>query len=222
MLRKETISPPLLESLSTLMMMETIKTHRLVGGTALALQTGHRISIDIDLFSDKTNNYEDILQELSEKFGNQLRKGRYISGPMGKGITVFLNDIKTDILDWNSKFIRYPFIDENIRIAHKEEIIPMKFNTFLCAPEFARYEKKDYIDIAFLMKEYSLHKMIELYEEKYPDEIMSGRLMIEGLQLHELAEKKITPKMLIDFTWEDAKNQIEQSITLYNQMRIKN
>ena len=53
MLKKETVSPSLLEVLEVLMAMNTIKDHRLVGGTALSLQIGHRISVDIDLFSDK-------------------------------------------------------------------------------------------------------------------------------------------------------------------------
>ena len=56
MLRKETVCTPLLENLAVLMEMKTIKTHRLVGGTALSLQIGHRISVDIDLFSDQKNN----------------------------------------------------------------------------------------------------------------------------------------------------------------------
>ena len=53
MLRKETISTELLEVLKSLMEMPILKNHRLVGGTSLALQIGHRISIDIDLFSEK-------------------------------------------------------------------------------------------------------------------------------------------------------------------------
>jgi hypothetical protein len=146
MLRKEAVSPPLLESLFTLMELKTIKTHRLVGGTALALQIGHRISVDIDLFSDGKNDYEEIQEELYEKFGNKFAKGRNISSSISKGIAVYLNDIKTDILDWKVKFIRPALIDEGLRLASKEDIIPMKFYTFLCSPEFAWYKKKDYVD----------------------------------------------------------------------------
>jgi hypothetical protein len=215
MLRKETVSAPLLESLVVLMEMKTIKTHRLVGGTALALQIGHRTSVDIDLFSDNKNDYEEIQEELYEKFGNKFTKARNISSPVGKGIAVYLNDIKTDILDWKAKFIRPTLIDEQVRVASKEDIIPMKFNTFLCSPEYARYEKKDYVDIANLMKEYSLEQMISLYNEKYPNEIMSSRLMIEGLQLSEMADKKVMPKMLNNETWDNTKKQIEKSIDLY-------
>ena len=142
MLRKETVSPSLLESLAVLMEMKTIKTHRLVGGTALALQIGHLVSVDIDLFSDAKSDYDAIQEELYEKFGNKFNKGRNISNSFCKGIAIYLNNVKTDILDWKTKFIRPVLLDELIRLASKEDIIPMKFNTFLCSPEFARYEKK--------------------------------------------------------------------------------
>jgi len=75
MLRKETVSAPLLESLIVLMEMETIKAHRLVGGTALALQIGHRMSIDIDLFSDgKTDSCLGVLFRCPTPKLNQIIK----------------------------------------------------------------------------------------------------------------------------------------------------
>ena len=221
MLRKETVSPPLLESLNVLMDMKTITTHRLVGGTALALQIGHRISVDIDLSSDEKNDYEEIQEALYEKLGNKFTKGRYMNSSVSKGISVYLNNIKTDILDWKAKFIRPAIVVENIRMASKEDIIPMKFNTFLCSPEFARYEKKDYIDIANLMKEYSMEYMISLYNEKYPNELLSSRLMIEGLQLSEMADKKVMPKMLNNQTWADTKKQIEDSIAVFIEKQMR-
>ncbi len=156
MLRKETVSAELLESLNILMQMPALKNYRLVGGTALALQIGHRISVDIDLFSDKKHESELILGELSNTFGKNFAEGRRISGILGKGISVFINNIKTDILDWNTRFIRPEYIDEGIGLASKEDIITIKFNTFLCAPEFAGYEKKDFVDIALLLRDFSL------------------------------------------------------------------
>lgn len=202
------------------MEMETIKTHRLVGGTALALQLGHRMSIDIDLFSDGKTDYDAVQEELYEKFGNKFSKGRSIYSSFSKGIAIYLNNIKTDILDWKSKFIRPFILDEQIRLASKEDIIPMKFNTFLCSPELARYEKKDFVDLANLMKEYSLEQMMQLYNEKYPNELMSSRLMIEGLQLSEMADKKVMPKMLNAETWEDTKKQIEESIASFIKKKL--
>ena len=221
MLRKETVSTELLAVLKSLMELPILKNHRLVGGTSLALQIGHRISIDIGLFSEKKNNYNAIRIELQKKFGKTFQEGYEINSPMGKGLSVFINDIKTDILDWNTKFIRPEFIDEEIRLASKEDIIPMKFNTFLCATEFARYEKKDYTDIAHLLKEFSLSQMIELYKTKYPNQLMSDRMILEGLKLNEMADKKFMPQMLNNITWVDVKKQIDNSILVYAENRIK-
>ncbi|OFX52426.1 MAG: hypothetical protein A2046_05245 [Bacteroidetes bacterium GWA2_30_7] len=221
MLRKETVHTELLECLHALMELEILKNHRLVGGTALALQIGHRISVDIDLFSDKKNNYKAIHTELKKKFGKKLKEGFKINSPMGKGLSVFINEIKTDIIDWNTKFIRPPVIEEGIRLASKEDIIPMKLNTFLCSAEYARYEKKDYTDIAFLLKEFSLEVIIDLYKTKYPDQLMSDRTILEGLKLHEMADKRFMPKMLINVTWKDIKKQIDNSILVYSEKRIK-
>jgi len=53
MLYKETTTPFLFEILTQLMTMPLLADFRLVGGTALSLQRGHRISDDIDLFTDK-------------------------------------------------------------------------------------------------------------------------------------------------------------------------
>ena len=156
MLKKEAVSSALLETLSGLMGVKSLKNYRLVEGTALALQMGHRVSVDIDLFSTETNNYPLIARDLSKKFGKKFEKARFLQSIHGKGLAVFINGIKTDILDWRSPFIRKPILLGGIRMSHKEDIIPMKFNAFLCSPEYARYEKKDYIDIAFLLKEYSL------------------------------------------------------------------
>lgn len=174
MLRKEAVSSTLLETLQLLTQFKTLQSHRLVGETALAPQLGHRMSIDIDLFSDHVNDYDAIQKELFECFGSNFAMGRFVRSSLCQGVTVYLNNIKTDILDWHSKFIRPEFISEGVRLAAKEDIIPMKFNTFLCAPELARYEKKDFVDIAQLMKEYGLEQMISLYLEKYPQELMSS------------------------------------------------
>lgn len=52
MLHWETVNDLLKESLQTLMKAEELKDFRLVGGTALSLHLGHRMSVDIDLFTD--------------------------------------------------------------------------------------------------------------------------------------------------------------------------
>ncbi|WP_164847822.1 nucleotidyl transferase AbiEii/AbiGii toxin family protein [Sandaracinomonas limnophila] len=96
------------------------KPFRLVGGTALSLQIGHRESVDIDLFSDqeyKSINFEEIDNFLKQNFKyvstNQLPPAlgkAYIIGADEK------NTIKLDI--YYTEPISYPCVEiENIRMA---------------------------------------------------------------------------------------------------------
>ena len=67
MLRKETVSESTLELLKTLMKDELLGNFFLAGGTALALQIGHRISIDLDLFTEASFNENEMLTNLEER-----------------------------------------------------------------------------------------------------------------------------------------------------------
>ena len=65
MLHYETIYPNTLELLKKIQSLDMFKESRLVGGTALALQLGHRVSIDLDFFGKIDAPLEDIVFELS-------------------------------------------------------------------------------------------------------------------------------------------------------------
>ena len=65
MLHYETIYPNTLELLKKIQSLDMFKESRLVGGTALALQLGHRVSVDLDFFGKIDAPLEDIVFELS-------------------------------------------------------------------------------------------------------------------------------------------------------------
>ena len=60
MLQTQTVSPELLELLNKIMKSEVFSDFILVGGTALALQIGHRNSVDIDMFGNSEINNSNI------------------------------------------------------------------------------------------------------------------------------------------------------------------
>jgi len=71
MLYWNTVAPLLESVLKDLMQQNEFKNFRLVGGTALSLHLGHRMSIDIDLFTDqeyRTVNFEVLENHLSNKY----------------------------------------------------------------------------------------------------------------------------------------------------------
>lgn len=66
MLHYDTISPGTLELLRKIQSLDMFKDARLVGGTALALQLGHRKSVDLDIFGHVDASLQEIVLELSE------------------------------------------------------------------------------------------------------------------------------------------------------------
>lgn len=66
MLHYETVSPHLLNVLKKIQQLPEVSAFRLVGGTSLSLQMGHRTSVDIDLFTDKSFDIAE-LQKILDK-----------------------------------------------------------------------------------------------------------------------------------------------------------
>jgi hypothetical protein len=150
----------------------------------------------------------------------EFKVGHYINSKFGKGICFYLDGIKTDIIDWKMPF-KYPIIEmEKIRMASKEDILGMKLDIITAAPEYARYDKKDFVDLVCLFNDFSIAQMIEIYKQRHPQLAFPERMVLEGLQYAELADKKPNPTMLIDLSWEEVKSKIAQAIQDYLNMRI--
>jgi len=157
MLRKETVQPDTLGILKDLMLDEDLTDFFLVGGTALSLQIGHRMSIDLDLFSLKPFDDNLLLEHLEKKNGFQ-------SGFQAK------NTLKGQIDKTEVDFIThgYPLVEEiqdieGLRIAGLKDIAAMKMNAITGNGT----RLKDFIDVAFLSSHLSLDTIVEAYEKKY-------------------------------------------------------
>jgi len=195
--------------------LKVLGNHRLVGGTALALQIGHRISVDIDLFSSQPSDYESIEKELVNEFREEAKILHYIHSPLGKGISFLISGVKTDILDWTKSF-HFPVEEiDGIRMASREEIASMKLDIITSLPEFIRYEKKDFVDLAFLLSDFSIYELIQFYRQKNPGAGFPERLILEALQTSELADKKPHPRMLIPLDWSSTKKKINEAVNSF-------
>lgn len=163
-----TISPILMNALTKLMREKVFNDFRLVGGTALALQLGHRISVDIDLFTDMeygSMNLEEIAESVKRLFP-------YVEGlekldTEALGYTLYCGENNSDIvkvdLFYTDPFLFPPIIDGDLHFANTRDIAAMKI---LAISNASR--GKDYWDIHELMKHLSLNEMINLAAKRYP------------------------------------------------------
>ena len=202
MLQTQTVKPELLELLEDLMKIEEFQNLRLVGGTSLALQIGHRVSIDIDLFGQlDVDDFQ--LTELLKKYENVRLLNKT------KSIKVFsINGIKVDFVNYPYPWLNISIKEENIVLASCEDIGAMKI-----AAITQRGSKKDFIDLFFLLKQFSLKQLFEFYNAKITDG--NSWIALRSMTFFEDANLQPMPKMFIEADWEEIKNEIIKTVTHY-------
>lgn len=193
MLHLETVHPDTLGLLKRLQALPVLSETRLVGGTALALQLGHRRSIDLDFFGcwGEVNLLPDL-----ESCGSVVRTG-------GTGRLQFyeINQIKVDFVTYAYAWLKEASFEGGLRLAQIEDIAAMKLEAVT-----NRGSKKDFIDVAFLLDLFPLEELLGLYQRKYPAGLKLP--VMRSLVYFDDAETTDMPVMLKPLSWDDAKERI--------------
>ena len=201
MLFLKTIEPQTLSLLKRLQALPELADTRLVGGTALALQFGHRISVDLDLFG-KWDYSKDLCSILSLVGRVEKESGT----PDGRMAFLYIDGVKVDCISYEKyEWLEPPVVEERLRLAGVKDIAAMKINAIT-----NRGVRKDFVDIARLLDEHSLSEMIEWYLQKYPD--ANPALALRSLSYFADAEAMPMPRMMIPFNWNSAKERIQSAI----------
>lgn len=155
MLHTEILTTSTLGLLKAIQTIDTFQSFSLVGGTALALQLGHRLSIDLDFFTTESFDKELAKAELND-IGNWQTDSENKIGLRGQ-----LNGVKIDLITY-----RYPLLEpavtiDDIRMLSQADISAMKL-----AAVTNRGAKKDFYDIFFLLRHYSFSQLCNCYKAK--------------------------------------------------------
>ena len=154
----EVILPHTLRILVEIMGDTDLKDFILVGGTALALQLGHRLSVDLDLFTQKDFDTNTLSDYLTETYAFSTD---YVARNTLKGV---IEDVKCDFITHKYDFIAPLIVEKNLRMASLLDIAAMKLNAI--AHNGTRY--KDFIDMYFLLEYQSLNSCLRAFGSKYP------------------------------------------------------
>lgn len=195
-----TVTPLLRKVLNDLMASKEFKAFRLVGGTSLSLQKGHRESVDIDLFTEAEYGSVDfkVLDRFLRKQYKHVDTSDYEEIGMGKSYTVGntkTQAVKIDIY-YTDAYIRPAEIIDYIRLASVEEIIAMKLDVISRGGR-----KKDFWDLHEVMDEYPLKKMLALHKERYPY-AHDKKLIVKNFTEFTEADKDFDPVCLRQKYWE--------------------
>ena len=206
MLHFETVEPDTLRLLRKLMDAPCLAGFSLVGGTCLSLRHGHRMSVDLDLFSVLQFDNEQLKEELANSgfhFSETFYSNRL-------GLFGYIQGVKVDFVRHHQFPLLSPIENtDGIRMFADPDIIAMKTSAIL-----RRAVKKDFWDVAELLKHYTLDDFVRFYEAKYPDQ----QLLItvpRALSYFDEAENSPAPNCLRGLSWESIKDTIRKAVREY-------
>lgn len=209
-----TVNPLLLSTLTDIMSNDLFDDFILVGGTALSLRLGHRVSVDIDLFT--TAEYGSIDFDKIEacfrgkySYVYKLNAGNIVG--MGQSFYIGGSEhesIKVDLF-YNEPFIRPHSLIDNIRLASLDDIVAMKVDVVQ-----RKGRKKDFWDLHALLDRYSIKRMIELHEERYPYS-HSKDIIIENFTDFDRADDDFDPICFHGKFWESIKDDFFEEINRF-------
>ncbi len=170
MLQTAAVAPSTLELLSKLQSETVLGSTRLVGGTALSLQIGHRKSDDLDLFSTETLDGLAVQELLVGKYG-------FIPSVITENTLIgFIHGVKIDVIFHPFPWLEEALEEDGFRIAAKDDIAAMKMHAIINSGK----RPKDFVDIAFLSMYFSYNEIKQLLLKRYPayDPLMADRAMV--------------------------------------------
>ena len=208
MLSLQTVYPDTLELLKRLSSLPVLRAMRLVGGTALALQYGHRRSVDLDFFGETTSGVDELTEELKASVGELSLLSA------SKTIRVYsIQGIKVDVVNYSYGWIDDAVTSDGIILASPKDIAAMKVSAII-----GRGTKKDFIDIYYLLQHFSFDQLIQFYLQKYPDGSEYRALL--SMTYFGDADPQPMPYMFTSMTWETMKEMICQEVEKYNQQQM--
>lgn len=191
MLQTGTVAKSTLGLLKSLQKESLLASFRLVGGTALSLQIGHRVSEDLDLFSTELFDNMQVQTLLIEKYG-------FIPSVIETNTLIgFVDGVKIDVVYHPFSWLESAVVEDDMKIASLSDIAAMKMHAIINSGK----RPKDFVDLAFLSMYYSYNDLKRLLLERYPayDPIMADKAVI---YFGDIEEEMIPNIKMLDYRFD--------------------
>lgn len=192
-------------ALAALARLELIKKSYLAGGSALALQLGHRESLDLDFFTQESFEPTIAVQEFQ-----QILSSFRLSQTAWGTILGEIDKVKFSLFSYQYPLITPTTEFEGIRLASKEDIAAMKL-----AAIADRGLKRDFIDLFVLLEHFSLPQMFDFYDRKFRNRNDLLPHLLKALVYFDDAERDIGPKLFMSIEWKRVKQVITNAVLQY-------
>jgi predicted nucleotidyltransferase component of viral defense system len=195
MLHLETVEPGTFSLLKKIAALPALSNFRLCGGTSLSLQIGHRISVDLDFFCQSEIDLDQLLDDLNLDFQIDVN----YRNP--KVLSCMVEKVKVDFVKYHYPWIGNPIESEGVILCSLYDIAAMKLEAIK-----GRGRKRDFVDLYYLLKNFSLQEMLEFNLKKYRNNDQT--LILKSLTYFIDAEEDTDPNTFEKLNWEKVKKQI--------------
>ena len=179
----------------------------LAGGTALALQIGHRTSVDFDFYSKEPFDNLELLASLQEQISDLT-----VQSQEEKTLRVFSQDTEVSFFVYPYPLIRPTVQFDQLKLASKEDIAAMKLIAIV-----QRGTQRDFVDIYFLLQEFSLRELLSFATQKFAG--YQEMLFLKALVFFDDAENTVPQSgvrvLKPDYSWQKAKAYVIAEVKKY-------
>lgn len=179
-------------------------TWYLAGGTALALQVGHRQSVDLDFFTEKSSFRETHVERTlfaTGKWKTNLREEGTLYGTL---------------MNAKMSFIAYPFFKPSRKrkaVGHMRILIPEDIASMKIIAISQRGRKRDFVDLYWYCKNReSLFDIIVRAINQYPGQEKNMQHILKSLVYFKDAENDPMPKIFFDANWKNIKGYFQREV----------
>jgi hypothetical protein len=200
-----TLNPPYWQAISPVMQRMLVHFGQqpfadrfyLAGGTALALQLGHRRSVDFDFFSET--------DEVDEKSRREILRSLSTASPqvienVGGNLLLLVDDVRVGFFGYGYSLVSPSTKLENVPLASIADIGLMK-----CDALISRGSRKDFYDLYFILRYMRLDQLLQLGVKKYPLFRDFPLMVMESMTLFDNADRDTQPDLLVYIAWEEVK-----------------
>ena len=191
---RETVDAGVEHTLNALQRIPIVAPFYLAGGTGLALQLGHRRSVDLDFFLAQDFNEDHVVQNVQHLEGFSL-----VSKQPG---TIYANIQGTKVSFLAYAYpVLFPFrLFLGTNVADPRDIGCMKVSAIA-----SRGTKRDFVDLYVLTRHHGLEQLLGWFKRKYAQTNYSLVHVLKSLTYFEEAEQDPMPDMLQPLSWEEVK-----------------
>ena len=196
---RETVDAGVERTLRDLHNVPILTSFYLAGGTGLALQLGHRRSVDLDFFLGKDFNEDSLLQKL------QHLEGFALAAKEPGTIYASIRRTKVTFIAYAYPIL-FPFqAFLGVDVADSRDIGCMKISAVA-----SRGTKRDFVDLYCLAQEYGLKQLLGWFTRKFSQTNYSVPHILKSLSYFEEAEQDPMPHMLMSLSWAEVKQFFER------------